>query len=462
MAFRIIFFVDGVLVLDMGGIHQPVKGVVDFSTRTTTICEYDYNGNAITTVKTFAELFAGSGKTFNTSNMSKHSFDFFYLERGGCDSNCSIRFNLLVTKTLYLQKEIQGLDLLPEEERAQYKVMVFNLELNMRDTSEGTSTPFSLYETADPDNTDTAVNYTTRYDADGNIIGQGFPIKNGQITIKDGETVAIAKLSPSIQYYVSEEQTTVLERFSKPLAKNKKGNSLKLENKKSVYYGDQLYTWKTPNQNLKTNDTVKFINRIPETNLDVVKEWKDNPPVDHTEDTINFTVSATVPGEGDGAAPVPYPVSAIDGITFTLSASENWRKAINHLPDKTPDGRQITYTVKEQPINGYISAVIVTPGPEDADDKRVEHKIENTPFKIKVKKNWVGEWLEEDKTKVDPITVTLKRFKLQDKENLIIHSGYQVIMPGDMTADDFVIMRIIRFWIRKITLWQKWLPEEKI
>ena len=430
-------FVDGVLVLDLGGVHQPVRGVVDFSERKTYIYEYDYNGNEIVTEKTFAQLFAGSGKTFSTKNMSKHSLDFFYLERGGCDSNCAIKFNLLVTKTLYLQKEIQGLDLLPEEVRAQYKDMVFNLELNMRDPSEDSSIPYSLYNTADPDNTDTAVNYTTRYDADGNILEQGFPIKNGQITIKDGQTVAIAKLPPSIQYYVSEEQTTVLEHFSKPLAKNKKGSSLKLENKKSVY-DNTLYTWKTPNQTLKSNDTVKFINRIPETNLDVVKEWKDIPPVDHTEDIVNFTVSATVPGEGEGAAPVPYPVAAIDGITFTLSASENWRKAINHLPDKTPDGRQITYTVKEEPVNGYISAVIVTPGPEEADDKRVEHKIENTPFQIKVKKNWIGEWPAEDKAKVDPITVTLKRFKLQDKENLIIRSGYEVIMPGDMTANDFV------------------------
>lgn len=430
-------FVDGVLVLDMGGVHQPVKGVIDFSTRTSTVYEYDYNGRLIETVKTFDELFAGSGKTFSTRNMSQHSLDFFYLERGGCDSNCAIKFNLLVTETLYLKKEIQGLDLLPEEERARYKDLAFTYELNMRDAADPDKPPFSLFETADTENTDATVNNTVRLDADGNIIEQGFPIKNGQITIKDGETIAISKLAPSMQYYVSEEITEVLDSFSKPLAVNKKNNSLSLTKRASVYYGSEVMAWKTGNQNLKTNNTVKYINRIPETNLDVVKDWKDGQTVDHAADIITFTVSATIPGEGAGAEPVPYPVSAIDGKTFTLTANENWRKAINHLPDKTPDGKQITYTVKEQPVSGYVSSVKVTQSPEEADDKRVEYKIENSPFRIKVKKNWVGDWPEEDKAKVTPITVTLKRYKLQDKENLIIHSGYEVIMPDGMTAESF-------------------------
>ena len=72
-------FVDDNLVLDIGGIHQPVRGYIDFTTEKV----YVYGVNGL--------------KTFSCSADQKHTLRMFYLERGGCDSNLAVKFNLPLT-----------------------------------------------------------------------------------------------------------------------------------------------------------------------------------------------------------------------------------------------------------------------------------------------------------------------------------------------------------------------------
>lgn len=56
------------LALDMGGVHQPLTGSIDFTNDSRFVAGKEY------------------------------TLRIFYLERGGCDSNCSIRFNIPLTK----------------------------------------------------------------------------------------------------------------------------------------------------------------------------------------------------------------------------------------------------------------------------------------------------------------------------------------------------------------------------
>ena len=67
-------FVDDELVLDIGGIHQPVRGTINFTTGEIIV----YGEETVT-------------KTFS---VGAHTMKMFYLERGGCDSNLSVKFNL--------------------------------------------------------------------------------------------------------------------------------------------------------------------------------------------------------------------------------------------------------------------------------------------------------------------------------------------------------------------------------
>ena len=78
-------YVDDKLVLDIGGIHQPIRGYINFTTGKVYI--YGTNDNKEVEVDWIKNLSIGE----------EHTLNMFYLERGGCDSNLSVRFNMPLT-----------------------------------------------------------------------------------------------------------------------------------------------------------------------------------------------------------------------------------------------------------------------------------------------------------------------------------------------------------------------------
>ena len=105
-------FIDDQLVLDIGGLHQPVDGIIDFSTgvatitgKATTNTSSDNTGSAaIATVNGAIQPRGNDFQFYQALNMPNggdgkvHTMKIFYLERGGCDSNCMISFNLPLVK----------------------------------------------------------------------------------------------------------------------------------------------------------------------------------------------------------------------------------------------------------------------------------------------------------------------------------------------------------------------------
>lgn len=81
-------FIDDVLVMDIGGIHQPIEGSINFQTGVVTVANQTQMDS-----ETFRNTFANTGG-INLYDGKKHTLKVFYLERGGCDSNCKIKFNL--------------------------------------------------------------------------------------------------------------------------------------------------------------------------------------------------------------------------------------------------------------------------------------------------------------------------------------------------------------------------------
>ena len=100
-------FVDGVLLLDLGGIHDALSGHIDFSTGKITGSGVTDNDNTIKKCFKLAGIFPDGtawddskadqyfdGETFK--DYGSHSFKMFYMESGAGASNLMMRFNMPV------------------------------------------------------------------------------------------------------------------------------------------------------------------------------------------------------------------------------------------------------------------------------------------------------------------------------------------------------------------------------
>lgn len=85
-------FIDGVLVSDLGGIHNQATTSINFSNGDITV-----NGESAGTLKSQMSKYYGDSSTWNGNTFADdtyHTMKLFYLERGGTDSNLAMKFNL--------------------------------------------------------------------------------------------------------------------------------------------------------------------------------------------------------------------------------------------------------------------------------------------------------------------------------------------------------------------------------
>lgn len=95
-------YIDGVLVGDLGGIHEKATLEINFATGAVHVGHIDNANDKEKTIEntTILNMFKAAGA--DTSNFSdntfrdstKHTLSFFYLERGAGASNMSLKFNL--------------------------------------------------------------------------------------------------------------------------------------------------------------------------------------------------------------------------------------------------------------------------------------------------------------------------------------------------------------------------------
>ncbi len=118
-------YVDGELVIDLGGIHSAVPGSVNFrtgdvyvnGTHTTLRATFESNyrtrhpGASDADVANYLSQYFDEGSTV-FRDYTNHTMNIFYMERGAGASNLQMRFNLAAVKkgNVQLSKELSGVD----------------------------------------------------------------------------------------------------------------------------------------------------------------------------------------------------------------------------------------------------------------------------------------------------------------------------------------------------------------
>lgn len=115
-------FIDGVLVLDLGGIHQALDGSINFATGEITYDKTQSYGNP--PAATITQAFDKAGKMWDSTSYKTHHLSFFYLERGDGGSNCKIKFNLPVKPSKAIDIEKETLGTIDENKKFQFQLFV--------------------------------------------------------------------------------------------------------------------------------------------------------------------------------------------------------------------------------------------------------------------------------------------------------------------------------------------------
>lgn len=194
-------FIDGKLVLDLGGVHNGMNGTINFADNTWSISAMVGQN---TTPAVDVNNKALSGTLFNTERVNgvldtdretfaardEHTLTVFYLERGAGSSNCKIRFNLPIKDSVSVQKQVstvdsEGIDLTAEQ----------------METINSVPFTFTLYHEGTP----VANSNFLLYDVNGNYVRTVTTGRNGTFQLYNGQTAKfIGEIDNDDSYYVVE------------------------------------------------------------------------------------------------------------------------------------------------------------------------------------------------------------------------------------------------------------------
>ncbi|WP_455529621.1 fibro-slime domain-containing protein [Ruminococcus sp.] len=390
-------FVDDVLVLDIGGIHEPAAGMIDFTNGLVwtqdnelgSVAETEYNNlrnsnpslpayadipkpdNGVNTdgaseskwkVETLASKFAGiEGKSCDARDNKAHTIEMFYLERGGCYSNLAIDMNLPTVRPLTVTKNVDF--------GSHYS--------NDYDRTNDENCPkyqFAVY-VEDP------------VDSDNYVLADLEDDEDNPFYLKDGERKDFYLADETRKYYVVENGVDT----------NIYSNVLVNTVAQPIESGSAVSGTPTA---LNVTDTYNFTNVVREEKdtLNVSKSWIDSkgdaasPP--------DYTIKFKLYRSDNGGEPQPVEIGG--KMTFMLNSGNEWKWTSPQLP--TRYGSHIyTYSVEELNVPyGYKASYS-----KNADGGLVITNKDVTNADIYLKKEWSNAIAEDQK----PVTLTLKRKK---------------------------------------------------
>lgn len=302
-------FVDGHLVLDLGGIHDATGGKINFKDGQVTYTGYNSSG-VPTKVKNIYKAYSD----IDQSAYSEHTLTMFYLERGEYDSNCKITFNIpkvVTNEDISIKKKVENA---PENNTDTYdfKLLYGNNNNNLTNVYKGT---YKLYDSTDK------------------YVKEVKTSADGVITLAAGETAVIDKDKINgCRYYMVQEINTTEEYDTSWITTGENGAA-----------GDGEQTKVMEKNSDNSGSYIEFTNkyRIPESTP---------TPEVTTAPGITGTPEATIPPEETeqpkGTA-TPFVTKTPPTSTYTPTGRKTPVPQTNAPQTKTPETNAPTTSAPE-------------------------------------------------------------------------------------------------------------------
>lgn len=334
-------YIDGKLVLDLGGAHKKAEGSINFSKKTVTLSTGTKSVNNVTRNTSFA---------FDNQDPSKtHTLTMFYMERGMIESNLKFGFNFSPVGNQFTTEN---------------HVDTANVNEGLKSAVAAADTFTYTHKT----NGSASANKTYTHSKDGSKSTD----RNGQYEVNDSERAAFAdQFTVGSTFNVNESYTSNLQYVT----------TYKVTDQKTGETISSDTGTETGNFNFKTTDTAKFAKTdilLSYTNtpkvgdVDVKKIVQNEAGTEITSDTTEFDAKVEVSlngGKNYASYPLKYTVDD-DPTVYTLTSGGRLANGAKLKAGRTlhfkelPIGAEVKVT--EDTVAKYDTTVQVTGGTSQA------------------------------------------------------------------------------------------------
>lgn len=333
-------YIDGKLVLDLGGAHKKAEGSIDFSTKTVTVRTGTKSVNNVTRNTSFE---------FDNQDPSKtHTLTMFYMERGMIESNLKFGFNFSPVGNQFTTEN---------------HVDTANVNEGLKSAVAAADTFTYTHKT----NGSASANKTYTHSKDGSKSTNS----NGQYVVNDSERAAFAdQFTVGSTFNVAESYNSNLQYDTTYIVTDQKTGAT-ISSGTRTGTGDFNFNTTDTAKFAKTDILLSYTNTPKVGDVDVNKIVQNEAGTEITSDTTEFdaTVEVSLNGTNYARYPLQYTVDN-DSTVYTLTSGGRLANGAKLKAGRTlhfkglPIGAEVKVT--EDTVAKYDTTVQVTGGTSQA------------------------------------------------------------------------------------------------
>lgn len=333
-------YIDGKLVLDLGGAHKKAEGSIDFSKKTVTLSTGTQSVNNVTRNTSFE---------FDNQDPSEtHTLTMFYMERGMIESNLKFGFNFSPVGNQFTTEN---------------HVDTANVNEGLKNAVAAADTFTYTHKT----NGSASANKTYTHSKDGSKSTNS----NGQYVVNDSERAAFAdQFTVGNTFNVNESYTSNLQYDTTYKVTDQKTGAT-ISSGTGTGTGDFNFNTTDTAKFAKTDILLSYTNTPKVGDVDVKKIVQNEAGTEITSDTTEFDATVEVSLDGTNYARYPLQYTVDNGSTvYTLTSGGKLANGAKLKAGRTlhfkglPIGAEVK--VAEDTVAKYDTTVKVTGGTSQA------------------------------------------------------------------------------------------------